>query len=60
MYPTLTTEIKKICEDEELGYAGGAEDVEIEWVPVGTKFVISEYDGSESLETIDEFKWLEA
>jgi hypothetical protein len=52
-------EIVKICEDEEL-YAGGAEDVYIEWVPVGTKFVISEYDGSESLETIDDFAWMEA
>lgn len=49
-----------LCEELKLGYAGGGRDVEIEWVPVGTKFVISEYDGSESLDTIDEFKWLEA
>ena len=50
-------EVQRICDEEELGYAGGARDVEIEWVPVGTKFVISEYDGSESLETIDDFDW---
>lgn len=53
-------EIKKICEEEDLGYAGGAEDVRIEWIPVGTKFVISEYDGSESLDIIDEFNWMTA
>ena len=50
-------EIKKICEEEELGYAGGAEDVSIEWIPVGTKFVIEEYDGSESLMVIDDYNW---
>lgn len=50
-------EIKKICEEEELGYAGGAEDVTIEWIPVGTKFVIEEYDGSESLMEIDDYNW---
>ena len=49
-----------LCEKLELGYAGGAEDVGIEWVPVGTRFVITEYDGSESLQTIDDFNWLEA
>ena len=53
-------EVSRICDEEDLGYAGGAEDVVIEWVPVGTKFVINEYDGSESLETIDEFRWMEA
>jgi hypothetical protein len=40
--------------------AGGAKNVEIEWVPVGTRFVIGEYDGSESLMTIDDFGWMEA
>ena len=39
-------EVVRICEKEELGYAGGAADVSIEWVPVGTKFVIEEYDGA--------------
>lgn len=31
------------------GYLGGLSDVVIEWVPVGTRFIIDEYDGSESL-----------
>jgi len=34
------------------GYLGGLKDVVIEWVPVGTRFVIREYDGSESLEIL--------
>jgi Leu/Phe-tRNA-protein transferase len=53
-------EVERICDEEELGYAGGAYGVEIVWVLVGTKFFISEYDGSESLETIDNFTWMEA
>lgn len=30
-------------------YCGGASDLEIEWVDLGDKFSINEYDGSESL-----------
>lgn len=40
------------CEDF---YAGGAGELRIEWLPVGTKFYIREYDGSESIETDDSF-----
>ena len=32
-------------------YCGGAEDLVVEWLPVGTPFYIHEYDGSESLKT---------
>jgi len=32
-------------------YGGGWDDVKIEYVPVGDRFTISEYDGSESIET---------
>ena len=45
---------KEWCKDN-LGidnvYCGGAEDLEIVWLPIGTKFLIEEYDGSESLRT---------
>lgn len=30
-------------------YAGGLRDAVIEWLPVGTEFVIDEYDGNESI-----------
>jgi len=38
-------------------YFGGAEDLQVEWIPIGTKFRIAEYDGSESIEYYDETKW---
>jgi hypothetical protein len=53
-------EIVKICEEEDLGYAGGAADVTIEWIPVGIKFVIEEYDGAESINEIDDYNWMTA
>jgi hypothetical protein len=39
------------------GYFGGAGDLTIKWLPVGTKFRIEEYDGSESITTTEEL-WL--
>lgn len=33
----------------EYGYTGGLGDAEIEWVPKGSRFIIDEYDGSETL-----------
>ena len=41
-------------------YTGGAEDLKVVWLPVGTKFMINEYDGSESLITLDEMKFFTA
>jgi hypothetical protein len=35
-------------------YAGGAFELNIEWLPVGTAFWIDEYDGSENLRTIND------
>jgi hypothetical protein len=50
--------------EQELGldvsYTGGTDGLEIQWVPVGTKFVVHEYDGHESLRTIDDFYWITA
>lgn len=41
-------------------YYGGADDLVVEWLPVETKFWINEYDGSESLITIDSMDWITA
>ena len=41
-------------------YLGGAEDLIVEWVPVGSQFRISEYDGSETLECRDAMQWFSA
>jgi len=35
-------------------YCGGAKDLIIHWLPVGTRFKIDEYDGSESVRTLSE------
>ena len=35
-------------------YDGGASKLAIVWLPVGTKFVITEYDGSEGIKVIEE------
>lgn len=39
-------------------YAGGMRDLEVAWIPVGKKFIIQEYDGSESIKTEEDIEWL--
>lgn len=59
-YDEITEAIEK--RGEEIlpeGYFGGARDLEIKWLPVGTKFVINEYDGYESVQTVENL-WLTA
>lgn len=41
-------------------YKGGLMDLEIVWIPVGTEFRISQYDGAESIELKDEAGWFTA
>ena len=41
-------------------FDGGAEDLLIEWVPVGERFRIDEYDGSESIYFERDEKWVVA
>lgn len=38
-------------------YFGGFANCELEWVPVGARFRINEYDGAESLEIENEGSW---
>ena len=42
------------------GYFGGVADLEVRLVKTGTEFIVHEYDGSESIQVKDEFKWLQA
>lgn len=37
-------------------YLGGGKDLEITWLPIGTKFYINEYDGSESIKLIEDLE----
>lgn len=36
------------------GFYEGNDDLTVVWLPVGTKFLITEYDGAESIMTIDD------
>lgn len=49
-----------LCEKLDLGYAGGAHDVDIIWVQIGREFRITEYDGAEGIEFKDEIAWEKA
>ena len=41
-------------------YAGGVEDLTVHWILEGTKFLITEYDGNESLMFQDQEAWITA
>ena len=38
-------------------YLGGLEDLEVWWVPMGARFEITEYDGSERIHLLDDKPW---
>ena len=42
------------------GYFGGSADLEVVLVKTGLDFIVHEYDGAESIQLKDEFKWLQA
>jgi hypothetical protein len=41
-------------------YYGGADQLAIEWIELGDKFRITEYDGAETIEYLTSTLWLEA
>ena len=41
-------------------YFSGARDLTVVWVPIGTEFMIDEYDGAESIIFKDQEKWITA
>jgi hypothetical protein len=41
-------------------FSGGVGQLDIEWIPEGAKFIINEYDGSESLQFMDTEDWITA
>jgi hypothetical protein len=41
-------------------FSGGVGQLDIVWIPEGAKFIINEYDGSESLQFRDAEEWLTA
>ena len=51
------SEITEQWIEENLGisnaYCGGAGDLQVKWLDEGTAFIINEYDGSGSIETLE-------
>lgn len=52
--------VKLAQEKYPSAYLGGVDGLTVEWVPVGTQFIVNEYDGSESLEFKDVIRWISA
>jgi hypothetical protein len=46
--------------DDDSVYMGGAEQLEVVWLPEGTPFIVTEYDGAEGLRTLANYKWNKA
>ena len=61
-YMDIVAKIEDYCESSygDDHYYGGADDLVVEWLPVGTKFFIDEYDGAETVKTMDSIQWTEA
>lgn len=49
--------IVKAKHGERYFYTGGADQLQIAWLPKGALFQIGEYDGAESVEASDEQEW---
>ena len=53
----IVSRAEQLCPE---GYFGGAEDLVIEWMPMGTEFEVDEYDGSESIRYKENEYWITA
>jgi len=41
-------------------YLGGLEELQVKWLPVGTQFLVTEYDGYEDIMINSEVDWITA
>jgi hypothetical protein len=41
-------------------YTGGIDDLTVRWLPIGTKFIIEEFDGNESVVLYEDMNWITA
>ena len=55
------TALKKYVEKQyPNAYLGGIDDLVIRWVPEGALFRVTEYDGAESIEILENLNWIKA
>lgn len=60
-YTDIISRIHKRAEQiEPNGYWGAADDLSVTWLPEGSKFIVEEYDGSESIMELIETRWITA
>lgn len=57
-----STEIEEIAKRlfGDDNYYGGADQLRIKWIPIGTQFRIEEYDGSESIYVQSDYTFITA
>ena len=49
------------CESKwEDVYSGGVQDLRVAWIEEGTRFIVEEYDGAESLRFEEDIDWITA
>lgn len=66
MWKQCLMKIKEIAnakynQDPDVYYCeNGLRNVEVVWVDVGRKFIVTEYDGAESIQFCDEMNWITA
>ena len=53
---SITEEVAKDILNDDSIYTGGVSQLEIQWLDVGTAFRVTEYDGNEDLEVIDQLE----
>ena len=66
--PTLVELIERQQYEDAIAYLESTypndviavEDLVVQWIPEGAKFIIMEYDGNESIAMLDEVKWITA
>lgn len=56
-YNAITEYCEKTYED---GYFGGLDGLEVVWIPKGKKFRLTEYDGAENVELLEDINWFTA
>lgn len=53
-------ELLGIIDEDDMPHLGGAQNLVVKWLPVGTEFIIDEYDGAESITLKETLQWLTA
>jgi len=56
IYKEQWEDLYRLLEKDSI-HSGGVADIELVWLDKGTEFIITEYDGAESIEYKDKIQW---